>query len=323
MIVAQAPGKVVLWGEYAVLAGAPALVMAVDRFARCSLDPGGDRWHIETRGFASTPETCQRSELTGPAPPDQRANWAVLWHVLHDIDGQGLPDGARVVLDTKGFHLDGRKLGLGSSAALTVAVHGALARLTGQTPTLAGALAAHRALQGGAGSGLDVAAAWHGGLIRFQRNDGLAQARAHVLPPGIELRFVWSGRPARTTTHLARFERWLAGSNRAALDRLCAEADGLFSTADPHGALTRYVAALRALDQAAGLGIFSDEHEALARLANAAGVIYKPCGAGGGDLGAAFCADTQSADRFCEAARRQGFPPVSLETAVHGIQITG
>ena len=29
MIRATAPGKVVLWGEYAVLSGAPALVMAV------------------------------------------------------------------------------------------------------------------------------------------------------------------------------------------------------------------------------------------------------------------------------------------------------
>ena len=31
----SAPGKLVLWGEYAVLVGARAGVLAVDRFARC------------------------------------------------------------------------------------------------------------------------------------------------------------------------------------------------------------------------------------------------------------------------------------------------
>jgi len=52
---AKAPGKVVLAGEYAVLAGAPALVMAVNRFARAQLtakeDPG---WHFTSSGFAGS-----------------------------------------------------------------------------------------------------------------------------------------------------------------------------------------------------------------------------------------------------------------------------
>ena len=34
-----APGKIVLWGEYAVLAEAPAAVLALDRYAEVSLSP--------------------------------------------------------------------------------------------------------------------------------------------------------------------------------------------------------------------------------------------------------------------------------------------
>ena len=37
MIVASAPGKAVVSGEYAVLAGAPALIAALDRRVTCTL----------------------------------------------------------------------------------------------------------------------------------------------------------------------------------------------------------------------------------------------------------------------------------------------
>ena len=49
---ASAPGKLVVSGEYAVLAGAPALVAAVDRRVTCNLVPrdrGG--WRFVSTGF--------------------------------------------------------------------------------------------------------------------------------------------------------------------------------------------------------------------------------------------------------------------------------
>ncbi len=52
MIEASAPGKLVLSGEYAVLAGAPALVAAVDRRVTCTLssrDQGG--WRFSSIGY--------------------------------------------------------------------------------------------------------------------------------------------------------------------------------------------------------------------------------------------------------------------------------
>ena len=39
---ARAPGKVVALGEYAVLEGAPALVLAVDRYAAATIAPSED-----------------------------------------------------------------------------------------------------------------------------------------------------------------------------------------------------------------------------------------------------------------------------------------
>src|SRR5690606_27773541 len=49
-LTARAPGKAVVLGEYAVLGGAPALVLAVDRYCSASIGPRpGEISRIETR----------------------------------------------------------------------------------------------------------------------------------------------------------------------------------------------------------------------------------------------------------------------------------
>ena len=52
-VVASAPGKVVLCGEYAVLDGEPAICMALNRRAIAKVDESPDgQCHVATRGFA-------------------------------------------------------------------------------------------------------------------------------------------------------------------------------------------------------------------------------------------------------------------------------
>ena len=47
MTLIHAPGKLMVAGEYAVLDGAPAVVLAVDRGVQCRISPGEDL-QIET-----------------------------------------------------------------------------------------------------------------------------------------------------------------------------------------------------------------------------------------------------------------------------------
>lgn len=340
-IAATAPGKIVLWGEYAVLTGAPALVMAVNRRAACRLQPAVGSWRVRTRGHAaSTVEVTAERLLAEDAPANGLA-WTLLWHVLASLKECGslspatLPAGMHVHLDTDAFHAGGAKLGLGSSAALCVALHGALCRLLKIPADLETALAAHRRLQAGAstgspgsrpaqqGSGIDVAAAWFGGTLKFRRGDSDNRAESWPLPASMAVGFVWTGVSASTPEHLARLQRWLDAGSHRELEDLARLADRLFLSAQPVDDLADYVDALRALDGAAELGIFSDAHRKLGQLAIDAGVVYKPCGAGGGDIGAAFASTTRAIEEFSARAAASGFLPLALEIEPHGLEVTG
>ena len=53
-VIASAPGKVILCGEYAVLDGAPAICMAVDRRARVEItEIDGDISDVSAPGYTN------------------------------------------------------------------------------------------------------------------------------------------------------------------------------------------------------------------------------------------------------------------------------
>jgi phosphomevalonate kinase len=159
-MIATAPGKLIVSGEYAVLDGAPALVLAVDRRVVARVDDGA-------RG-SSPFLLAVADELARRRGPDDAAARAAL----------------AITVDSAAFYDGPMKLGLGSSAAVTVA---ATARALGATAplgpdakpgpvpgfldeVLAVALAAHAMAQGAKGargSGADIAASTYGGAIVF------------------------------------------------------------------------------------------------------------------------------------------------------------
>ncbi len=141
-VVASAPGKIVLSGEYAVLDGVPAISMAVGRRAVVTLaNSSSGECNLSAPGFAGADK----------------------YRIL-DAVCDGVRPEKNIKLDSRAFSDGGNKTGIGSSAALTVAL---VASLNESEDVLSEALLAHRAAQGGAGSGVDVATAVRGGLIEF------------------------------------------------------------------------------------------------------------------------------------------------------------
>lgn len=333
-VTVTAPGKVVLLGEYAVLENAPALVMAVDRRVHVSLQTvAGTRctvsapaWSADTAGFELGP-----SGLSWPQ--GQGRSLALVRHVIEAYfehrSGHSGP-AFRLDLDSSALmavHC-GRpaKLGLGSSAALTVALCRALDSYIGSQsesapPTdLATLIDMHSGFQGRRGSGLDIATSLNGGLLEYRRWPH-PRIRPTKLPADVGYSFVWSGHQAATGGLLASIERWRSSSGRH-YDRLMetltqASEAGIRAAAAGDGdeflrLIGQYASGLEALGRASGTDIVSAPHRRAAALADPCGVVYKPCGAGGGDIGVALSRDPEAMARFRARLESEGFEILSL-----------
>ena len=314
MIQYRAPGKAVVWGEYAVLEGAPAMVMAVDRYASAKIEAGVGQWDLVSTGFDD--QACLSTEALmklGAGEPEGVAG--LIRAALTALGDPALPSSAaRILTASQDFHRNGIKLGIGSSAAVCTAACAAIAEFLDRPFKEDQALTAHRLLQGKRGSGLDVAAACRGGMIRFQSGTSTAAA----WPAELHYRYFWVGHAAKTSAHLARFSDWRKGGQIACLDALCQASEQLFHQLDlPH--LREYVSCLKILDEVAGLGIFGEAHQQLHELAKQSQVVYKPCGAGGGDIGIAVSDKPSHLDQFIGLATRDSILTLDLEIAAHGV----
>jgi phosphomevalonate kinase len=310
-VTARAPGKLFLLGEYAVLGGAPALVAAVDRHVVATVSPAASGVTVE-----STDGGSGRMDPTrDPLPGGDAGTVAALVRVTGASN-------VHVRIDSRALLVGERKLGLGRSAAGLVAVAAALDPAATRDQILGRALAANRVLQGGRGSGADVAAAVHGGVVEARRDgEGLA-VTTRTLPAGLRLVAGWTGTSAPTTPLLERFADGGASPVLAELHALAAAGADAVARGDA-GALCelvdRYADALARLGQERGLPIVTRELAALVAAAREVGVVAKPSGAGAGDCGIALVRSESEAAAVRAAWRAAGIVPLDVAIAADGV----
>ena len=337
-VLATAPGKLVLTGEYAVLEGAPALVLALDRRARVTLDAvAEDVFVIDAPDLGVHDAVAyldgHRHLIFDNAEPGSREVLGVAVSVIESCAAAGALPGFRVALDTHCFFSSGerRKFGLGSSAALAVALGGALLAHAGLGPPSASALiAAHRAAQGGHGSGLDIAASLSGGVIEYRLRNGQPQITRASWPDELLFSCAWSMQDASTGVFLRGLAAWRDGEP-ARYDALMRELAMCASTAAAalreHDvvalleAVDAYALGLSRLGRASGLDIVSAEHRTLAAVALTCGVTYKPCGAGGGDIGIALTTDAYRMRAFRHGVVQAGLQCLDMRLEPIGLQV--
>jgi phosphomevalonate kinase len=295
-MIARAPGKVVISGAYAVLDGSPALVAAVDRYVVADASRAAE--------FV-TPEV-RAAVRDGPTP----------W-----FDASALRDGDR-------------KLGLGSSAAILVASLGAIELAARPEASdeelclavLSRALDAHARAQGG-GSGIDVAASAHGGVLLAKRQGEQLDVARMKLPAALHLEVWRAEKPASTSELVGRVRR--LRQRDVAGYRACMSAQMRASEraarSFEYGELEAFVDALAdqrlalgRLGATAGAPIVSKAVDELCELARAQGACVLPSGAGGGDV-VLYAGLAPPSDALRARAIELGHQPLELRLGARGV----
>ncbi|WP_261805592.1 phosphomevalonate kinase [Lapidilactobacillus luobeiensis] len=323
MITVKAPGKLYIAGEYAVLEpGHPALIVALDRFITVSLVETQEQGSINSRQYLETDFHWRRNG--DRMVFDNRDNpYHYILEAIRIVEALALEMGRSLrVFDLNiNSQLEdqgGRKYGLGSSAAVTVATVKALCEFyqlpLNRLDIFKLAAIAHFNVQGNGSLG-DIAASVFGGWIAFStfdkdwlrtvlKNNSFAQIIASdwpglkiellKVPHELELLIGWTGSPA-STSHLvdritiAKFAEKQQYQDFLNASRHCVEAmikgikEAKLSVVKDGIRLNRQLIK--------GLGVFSNvaiETPALAELCQIAedhGGAAKSSGAGGGDCG--------------------------------------
>jgi phosphomevalonate kinase len=323
-VTASSPGKVVLSGEYAVLDGAPAVCMAVDRRARVTIERHDEEWHrVIAPGFSAIEGrfVTNKDQFEWLAGGDSYSLLEQVWREINPAPDCNLS----YSLDTREF-LDaegGNKIGLGSSAALAAALATSLCAIF--APNIDArqvARAAHRKFQNGVGSGVDIACSLQGGVIEYSM-DRQQQSQLDW-PDGLAFAVLWSGIPASTAEKLMRAEQTGARKSRADLTRAAEQMAMAWRDGSAQHILDgyrTYTNVLRKFSVDHDLGIFDAGHGALVEAANEMGLIYKPCGAGGGDIGIALATDEATIAAFVASPVAAGFEPLDLAIDPHGTKL--
>ncbi|MBC7794387.1 MAG: hypothetical protein H7Z43_11835 [Clostridia bacterium] len=354
-MVASAPGKLVLIGEYAVLEGAPSLVAAVDRYARVVASRGHSLAHArenDARGNFNAggdvnatanddarlptmpihtvriraPEVGVDATIDrgGSISADLQKRLALVLPKLAE-----LPDVTGLVIDTSGFYLGADKMGLGSSAAVTVALAKLASPRANADDLFETARADHKNFQNGMGSGIDLAASVNGGVVLYRLDGDRAYRKPVRWPQGLSMIAVWSGAPADTREFLKNVAQFAASepSTYTQLMQKCThiatDACAVFERGDVAAFLETidaYAAALANLGRAARIPIITPEHEHAAAIARSVGARYKSAGAGGGDLGTALCR-TEDETAVLEALSAANCTVVPLGLAEFGARL--
>ncbi|MDC3239541.1 hypothetical protein OAU43_00225 [Gammaproteobacteria bacterium] len=319
-IESTASGKAFFSGEYMALDGGRAIILSTPQSAKVSISENNERINIL---FSSM------SDRSYPFLIDEKKK--IVWleedpKHLGDILNEGISQfnkafsGKSITIDTSDFFYRERKIGIGSSAAVSVALTKALNKLLNlrlaSNAMIDYSRQIHNRSQDSHGSGFDV-------IASFTKERALScQLYGHEsykhekiqLPEEIKIFAVVNNACSQTSQMINRYEAAKkkykdyfsnhAPKMKSELDHLH---DAIFKN-DSSSMMTyliRYNELLLEMDNKFSIGVFDHHHE-LINLAKDHGVFYKPSGSGGGDLGLLISPDKIRLDKICKELASQG-----------------
>lgn len=317
-VVASAPGKLMLYGEHAVVYGSPCIVTAVDQRVRVSVEPNGEgEIHVCSPNVGLDEYHKQIDRLGRDDVPKsmQFVEHLVKRFYLKNKIKRGIRISTESDFSTQ--------FGFGSSAAVVVALAKALARYFDvEMDNKALFEMAYQAVLDvqGVGSGFDVAASVYGGTIYYVTPGTVIEEICKGdLPMVVGYTGVKADTPTliRQVAELKRNEGWV-DSVFADITKLVDRAKLLFVGKDfvQLGKLMNKNQKLLAT-----LNVSSVELDKLIKASRDAGAYgAKLSGAGGGDCMVAFVKENQKA-KVVEAIQQAGGSWMDVKTGAQGVRI--
>lgn len=323
-ITISAPGKLMLLGEHAVIYGRPCLVTAIDWRIWVTVEGmQDDLVHLSAPSLGAEEWEVPMAEMETAQPP---AGLRFLYAVVQLVaQHYGLPYGLRISTRSDLSN----ELGLGSSAAVTIAAAAALSELLrlglSKDELFSLGYEAVRAVQG-VGSGFDLAASLYGGTLYFRRALQGARHGPEIMPlraDPLPLIVGYSGAKGDTVS-LVRF----VAQRRKRQPELIEEIfDGMARLveegreallAEDWPRLGRMMSLSQSLLEM--LGVSTPQLSQLVRVAEEAGAYgAKLSGAGGGDCMIALV-DEGRRDEVVRAIEGVGGKVIPVRTGAEGVQ---
>ncbi len=299
--------KALIFGEYAVMYGAQALVVALTPSLSVTLSnirPFTGRTNPDTT-LSYTPVITEKLETLLHSPIG-------FLPVCENIADYSLE--AEIQIDDRAFFDDsGEKLGIGSSAATTVALISAQIQAIrdlrhmhiSSEDALKAAIHTHRAIQNQMGSGADVIASALGGVHLVQScpdHPDIRQIDAALLPP-FALLVTHQQAPTTPFIHAANQVSDSCSYQRIIrqLSDVCCDASRALinrNAADFLDIMASFPAMLQLLGECIQMPVLPPVFHALVPIARKYHVILKTSGAGGGDIFIAFSQHPEDIDAF-------------------------
>ena len=338
-----------------MLEGADALVASVDRYVISDISDS-DNEHYQLASNLTLDSISFFIDDAGEIVPDQDqsiASFSTMNFALSVIrllfakivEWGSVRKPFHLKIDTSQFYVDSnkQKLGLGSSAALTVSLIVTISRFLGIDKHLfpdnqalfSFASDAHFLAQGKKGSGIDIAASIFGGICRYNIHslDQEGEDYRIVSIPVLNSLYIlpiWTGRSASTRVFLSKLEQFRIEyskeyqetmSRLSVLSEMGCETYQEKKCQDFLDIIKDYYMVLKNLSKKGNIPIISDIHELIAGVVYSNGAVYKPSGAGGGDIGIAFSDSKRVIENVKQKLIRSNIEIISLGISENGVII--
>jgi phosphomevalonate kinase len=315
------PGKIIISGEYAVLNGAFAIVSTVDQKLKVSINSTNQDHHIYTTSIAKErfPFLHDNDANIHWLESDPGVHGSLVQHAFKALELTP-KEKLFIAIDGSEFFISNKKnksikLGIGSSAAVSVGLIKALSRHL-ELPLSPEVLLeksnlVHQMFQNNLGSGTDVLCSFADqGVIECTKDSikDFSWTQLHW-PKGLYIKILTTCEEGITHQLIGNYYKTQKNFSKECspmiqeLLNITSKLSAAWKSQSINAILdllVAYDAQLKKLDQLGSIGIFTTIHKNIQRVAEGFNVFYKPSGAGGGDIGIALSSSPENLNCFLD-----------------------